>query len=635
MFCAPCNLHYPDHLSFCRRCGQPLAHPAAEKTTDSLCCTQCGARVAQGEKFCQQCGNSTGGRAQDTVVGACYHCGTSWRSGWLFCKTCGLDLDRALLPTTAFPVEGGMRAETGRATGELPEIEKVSCKRCGSVAKPYSRFCETCGNRIDLQGSAPTTGKLKTPPAAASLRTQIDAAPPRRDFEEFGEEDYEDDDPRRTIETPLPPRRTVGVPGMAGAEGEPKRRNTPPPPPRIVRWPRSDSERRRTLAFTDSRTRQLSEQELAGQEWAGHEWSEQGRAGERLQTPTVVTAMPGGAPAAPQARWRRFTTGRLRRPGKDREARPPRRPISTPRPTPPLHLGGQMAGRIDPPRSIWPGIAMAAIALLAIATVIWGLKIRNARLHGLSNQTTFPAMIGLSSPPPTKVPANVSATLPPARSDNLPQGMVYIPGGEFEMGRAGADDAEAPPHKVTVKPFFIDRTEVTNEEYIRFIIATRRPAPFDWIDGAFPAGADRLPVVNVSWDDAAAYAQWANKRLPTEAEWEFAAKGPDGRLYPWGDEWNRAFGNVGNGDGGRIVEVGGYQSGKSPFGVFDMCGNVWEWTAGELIRYTTNTQIAPGRVVRGGAFNANERTATTTYRGVLQPDKAYPRTGFRCVRDAQ
>jgi serine/threonine-protein kinase len=213
--------------------------------------------------------------------------------------------------------------------------------------------------------------------------------------------------------------------------------------------------------------------------------------------------------------------------------------------------------------------------------------------------------------------------------------MVYVPGGEFEMGRTGGDDAEAPPHKVTVKPFFIDRTEVTNEEYQRFVIATRRPAPSDWSDGAIPAGADRLPVVNVSWDDATAYAQWANKRLPTEAEWEFAAKGPDGRLYPWGDEWNRAFANVGNGETGRIVEVGGYLSGKSPFGALDMCGNVWEWTASRLIRYSATTEVAPGRVVRGGAFNANERTATTTYRGVLQPDRAYPRTGFRCALDAK
>lgn len=623
MFCATCNLHYPDHLSFCRRCGQTLAHSASEKTTDSLCCTQCGARVVRGEKFCQQCGYSTVGPAQETVVGACYHCGTSWRSGWLFCKRCGLDLDHALLAATELPMAGASRKEAGQASGEFPEVEKVFCKRCGSAAKPYSRFCETCGNRIDLQGSAPTTGKLKTPPAAASLRTQIDAPPPRRYYEE-------EDDPRRTLETPLPPRRTVGVPGMAGMEEEPMRRNTPPPPPRIVRWPRSDSERRRTVAFNESGTQYLSEQELAEQEWA-----EQGMTGERPRTPTVVTAVPGAAQAMPQGRWRRFTTGKLRRPPMDREERAARRPVVSARPTPPLHLGGQMAGRTEPPRSAWPGIAMAAIVLLATATVIWGLKIRNARLYGLSDHATFPEMIGISSSPSPRAPANASATPPPAQSDNLPQGMAYVPGGEFEMGRTGGDDAEAPPHKVTVKPFFIDRTEVTNEEYMRFVMATRRPAPSDWIDGAFPAGGDRLPVVNVSWDDATAYAQWANKRLPTEAEWEFAAKGPDARLYPWGDEWNRAFANVGNGDAGRIVDVGGYQSGKSPFGLFDMCGNVWEWTASKLNHYSTNTEIVPGRVVRGGAFNANERTATTTYRGVLQPDKAYPRTGFRCVRDAK
>ena len=273
----------------------------------------------------------------------------------------------------------------------MPEVEKAFCKRCGSAAKPFSRFCETCGNRIDLQG-APTTGKLRTPPAAAALRTQIDAQPPmRRPQEEEDESDVYD--PRRTQETPLPPRRTVGVPGLAGMtrpDGEPPiRRNTPPPPPRIVRRLQSDSERRRTIAFTEGgSTHKLSDRELAEQEWA-----EQGVMPERPRTSTVVTAVPAPAQAAPQPRWKRFTTGRLRRPTTQPEAYSSRREYAASRPTPPLDLGGAMAGAYDDhPRSIWPGIAMGALVMLAIATVIWGLKIRNTGLSGLSTRT-LPEML--------------------------------------------------------------------------------------------------------------------------------------------------------------------------------------------------------------------------------------------------
>src|SRR5262249_32020427 len=216
-----------------------------------------------------------------------------------------------------------------------------------------------------------------------------------------------------------------------------------------------------------------------------------------------------------------------------------------------------------------------------------------------------------------------------------PEGMVFVSGGVFEMGRNGGDETESPPHKVKVKPFFIDRTEVTNEEYQHFIDATAHAAPTTWVDKKFPAGAGKLPVVNVTWNDADTYSKWANKRLPSEEEWEFAARGTDGRLYPWGKEWNRAFANVGVGSGGRIVEAGGNVSGASPFGALDMCGNVWEWTSSKLLKYSNRAEIWPGRVIRGGAYDANNIVSTATYRGVLQPDKPYPKVGFRSVRDVK
>ncbi len=215
----------------------------------------------------------------------------------------------------------------------------------------------------------------------------------------------------------------------------------------------------------------------------------------------------------------------------------------------------------------------------------------------------------------------------------VPEGMVRIPEGTFRMGRDGGDRFERPAHSVTVAPFFIDRTEVTNEQYHKFITDTRRGAPAHWQDGKFPASEAKFPVVNVTWQDASEYALWAGKRLPSEAEWEFAARGSEGRLYPWGSKWEAGKSNAREGGRGRIVEVGSFPQGASPFGVLDLSGNVWEWTASELTSYAEGNRIlAPGRVIRGGAYDVPRDRATATYRGVVQPERTYDKTGFRCVK---
>ena len=148
MFCQKCSLHYPDHLSFCRRCGQTLVHSNAETVVESHCCTSCGARVVRGENFCQHCGNRASVAMQETVIGACYHCGTSWRSGWIFCKNCGLDRKRALLLSTSTSSSGSLTTGDSQQIEEFPEIAKINCQSCGAEAKPYSRFCEVCGSSI-------------------------------------------------------------------------------------------------------------------------------------------------------------------------------------------------------------------------------------------------------------------------------------------------------------------------------------------------------------------------------------------------------------------------------------------------------------------------------------------------------
>jgi formylglycine-generating enzyme required for sulfatase activity len=153
--------------------------------------------------------------------------------------------------------------------------------------------------------------------------------------------------------------------------------------------------------------------------------------------------------------------------------------------------------------------------------------------------------------------------------------MTLIPGEYFSMGSNDGSGAERPPHRVWLDTFYIDKYEVTNHKYAEFLKATGHPRPAFWENDRY--NSPDQPVVGVSWDDAVAYCKWAGKRLPTEAEWEKAARGgADGRKFPWGDEEPKgkaAFGQDMN--TGRPAPVGKYQ--PNGYGLYDMAGNVWEW----------------------------------------------------------
>jgi serine/threonine-protein kinase len=222
--------------------------------------------------------------------------------------------------------------------------------------------------------------------------------------------------------------------------------------------------------------------------------------------------------------------------------------------------------------------------------------------------------------------------------------MVLVPAGEFLMGRDDAKDpAEGPQHKRTVDAFFIDKNEVTNEQYLEFVKASNYSPPSHWKDGTYPAGQGDFPVVNVSWNDARAYAEWAQKRLPSEFEWEYAARGTDGRLFPWGNE-ARIDAAVSKEIGLKTPQpVGSMPAGVSPFGVFDMYGNVWEWCENTFIPYPNSTYPMTERdkglkMLRGGAFSSeqsgNDQTTLTT-RSAQEPGWKDPRVGFRCAKSVQ
>ncbi|MGH9968352.1 MAG: bifunctional serine/threonine-protein kinase/formylglycine-generating enzyme family protein [Pyrinomonadaceae bacterium] len=226
--------------------------------------------------------------------------------------------------------------------------------------------------------------------------------------------------------------------------------------------------------------------------------------------------------------------------------------------------------------------------------------------------------------------------------------LVAIPGGTFQMGRNDGPLQERPQHAVTVQPFLMDRTEVTNEEYVEFVRDMNYEAPNHWLRGKPLALQEKWPVVNVSPRDAEAFAAWRSKRdgvsyrLPTEEEWEYAARsGGVNKLYPWGDHWEDKRAVVKEAD---AKPVGSYTEGANSWGNVDLIGNVWEWTSSKASLYQGNTagQISAATkewvVARGGSYssdpNNREIPISATYRDWFDPTLRRPNFGFRLVRTA-
>jgi serine/threonine-protein kinase len=233
-----------------------------------------------------------------------------------------------------------------------------------------------------------------------------------------------------------------------------------------------------------------------------------------------------------------------------------------------------------------------------------------------------------------------------------PDNMVAVPGGTFWMGRNDISPKDSdqspqwPAHTVTVEAFYIDKTEVSSAEYAQFVRATGHPAPSHWREGNPPAGQERWPVANVSYDDAMAFAAWRSQRdgviyrLPTEEEWEYAARGADpARLYPWGPQWIESYANINT---ASLEPVDSRPQGASPWGALNMIGNVWEWTSSEASFYPGNDRSLPPEergllVVRGGSCQtpaSGPDAVTATSRGWLPASTRDPSLGFRLVREA-
>jgi len=226
--------------------------------------------------------------------------------------------------------------------------------------------------------------------------------------------------------------------------------------------------------------------------------------------------------------------------------------------------------------------------------------------------------------------------------------MVHVPGGEFMMGSPellrGAEN-EFPQHVVTLDAFWLDRTEVTNAQYAECVVAGACSPPVWCTWGEMTYGTPELaqhPVDCVGWADAEAYCGWAGGRLPTEAEWEYAARGPDGLVYPWGDAWLEGMANCLENrchDGYlQTAPVGSFEEGASWVGALDMAGIVWEFVADWLGEYPAEAQVNPTgpetgdhRLVRGGSWMFSEWHARSACRGKYWPVPPHNYGGFRCA----
>ena len=235
---------------------------------------------------------------------------------------------------------------------------------------------------------------------------------------------------------------------------------------------------------------------------------------------------------------------------------------------------------------------------------------------------------------------------PPAEligKDGAP--MVLIPAGEFTMGSDKGDDDEEPIHRLFLDSFYMDKFEVTNGRFAKFVEAIQSEPPWGFADPEMPViHADR-PVRWVNWMEALGYCLWAGKRLPTEAEWEKAARGTDGRMYPWGNDPPTPVHAVfGLKEGAETVSpIGNRTQGRSPYGAHDLAGNLYEWVADwyDDAYYTTNPTVNPRgplqgttKVQRGGSYINTPYRLRASFRTKADPTEHEPNVGFRCAHDA-
>lgn len=307
-----------------------------------------------------------------------------------------------------------------------------------------------------------------------------------------------------------------------------------------------------------------------------------------------------------------------------------------------LHVRG--AGEVMTARTIWAQAVGGLLLSVAVGTTAWGMDVGDVKQEWTASGKKL-------AQERTKLPAH--------------DDMVLIPAGEFLMGSDKKVDhaaylPEMPQRKVHLDAYEIDKYEVTTVQYLRYVLAHDMPPQVDWkFDGGnFQDTMSNHPIMHVNWMQADAYCKWVGKRLPTEAEWEKASRGEDGRIYPWGNQpagLSRAnFGRGGLSGPVRdrperlllyppIISVDKYDNAVSPYGLFQMVGNVAEWVADWYDKdyYKTAPNRNPKgpekgtqKAFRGGGWIDSTPSVRTTQRNGTEPTTSMNWLGFRCARDA-
>lgn len=300
----------------------------------------------------------------------------------------------------------------------------------------------------------------------------------------------------------------------------------------------------------------------------------------------------------------------------------------------------------DEPRML--PFAVAGLVCFTIAVILgtgsW--LVFGTRRHRFSQPLATAQQTPEFAPSPVAAPADSPVTAtessPAPVEPSLPASVVEIEGGEIALG---GGDSKLPVQRAIVGDFAIASTEVTNAEYAEFVSAAKHAAPADWKNGEVPEGRENFPVAGVSFSDALEYCKWLSTklglpvRLPTEAEWERAARGTDGRKYPWGDEWQKDAARSDE-TGSKLSPVKSFPINRSPFGVYDMAGNVWEWTAEKAGRAAdiadprARKALADGvrlRVVKGGSAFEKPLNISAQSRYEIPEDTKDAWVGFRYV----
>lgn len=344
-----------------------------------------------------------------------------------------------------------------------------------------------------------------------------------------------------------------------------------------------------------------------------------------------------------------------------------------------LRRGFSNPGQVDSRKRYLAATVVSCIAVAMVFSALHVIKLGSNRMEDMRNRATYDLAEmksrlraagedlqrhGDNETGKTAVgytAAEVEQLLTPEQW-RLVEEIVTVPAGEFRMGtnRERDDAYNRPEHTVMLPAYQIDKHLVTNAQYARFVVATGRRPPLHWEKGKILPGLAMHPVTMVSWADAAAYAKWAGKRLPSEAEWEKAARGTDGRRWPWGNQMDvtrlNTYYNVGG-----TTPVDKYPSGASVYGVLDMAGNVSQWLADDFLPYpgtdapadVFRAKIAQAtapedhnmkvvdlvstdrryKVLRGGSWKSDPFSTSTYHRNFQWSHMASDFFGFRCAKN--